>query len=69
MDFKEMAKLFYYYANTVSCSLDLDTDILNLFEVYSEINGSNENLLTFDEWLKDNELVEHYSSFIDRLGL
>ena len=69
MNFKEMAKLFYYYANTVSSALDLDTDILNLFEVYSEIDGSNVNLLTFDEWLKDNDLVEHYSSFIERLGL
>ena len=69
MNFKEMSKLFYYYAKTVSSTLDLDTDILNLFEVYSEINGSNENLLTFDEWLKDNELVDHYSMFIDRLGL
>ena len=69
MDFKEMAKLFYYYANTVSSTLDLDTDILNLFEVYSEINGSNENLFTFDVWLKDNDLVEHYSVFVVRLGL
>lgn len=69
MNFFELAKLLYYYSNTVSVSLDLDEDIIDLFSVYSEINGSNENLLTFDEWLEDNDLVEHYSIFIDRLGL
>lgn len=59
MDFKIMAQYLFFYNHTVSSTIDIEEDILNLYEYMLEFEN-----LDFEYWLKDNFLEEEYEEFI-----
>ena len=59
MDFKRIAQYLFYYNHTVSSVIDIEEDILNLYEYMLEFEN-----LDFEYWLKDNFLEEEYEEFI-----
>ena len=59
MDFKIMAQYLFFYNHTVSSTIDIEEDILNLYEYMGEFEN-----LDFEYWLKDNNLEKVYEEFI-----
>ena len=63
MDFKEMMiQYLFYYNHTVCSVIDIEEDILNLYEYMAEFEN-----LDFNSWLKDNDLEEEYNTYRSRI--
>ena len=58
MDFKRIAQYLFYYNHTVCSVIDIEEDILNLYEYMAEFEN-----LDFNSWLKDNDLEEAYKEY------
>ena len=59
MDFKRIAQYLFFYNHTVSPSIDIEEDIVDLYEYMLEFENSD-----FEYWLKDNDLEKAYEEFI-----
>ena len=59
MDFKRIAKYLFFYNHTVGGSIDIEEEIMDLYEYMLEFEN-----LDFEYWLKDNDLEEAYEEFI-----
>ena len=59
MDFKEMMiQYLFYYNHTVCGSIDIEEEIMDLYEYMLEFEN-----LDFEYWLKDNGLEEAYKEY------
>ena len=59
MNFKRIVQYLFFYNHTVSPSIDIEEDIVDLYEYALEFENSD-----FEYWLKDNGLEEAYEEFI-----
>ena len=62
MDFKRIAQYLFYYNHTVCSVIDIEEDILNLYEYMTAFET-----LDFNSWLKDNDLEEEYNTYRSRI--